>query len=101
MKQDKVNEMQSSTISIELDGNEQVECAIITVLTVAEKDYIFLIPIDEKGEDVGDDIWVYRYVEDEEHTADNPDLQDVTDPEEFALVSAAFDSYCEENDLEF
>ncbi|MBQ1326917.1 MAG: DUF1292 domain-containing protein [Eubacterium sp.] len=101
MNQNKVNEMQSSTITVELDGTDPVECAIITVLTVAENDYIFLIPINDKGEDVGDDIWVYRYVEDETHTADNPDLQEVTDPEEFELVAAAFDDYCEKNDLEF
>ena len=38
------------TVTMELEDGESVTCAIITILTVNEKDYIILLPLDEKGE---------------------------------------------------
>ena len=37
------------TVTMELEDGESVTCAIITILTVNEKDYIILLPLDEKG----------------------------------------------------
>ena len=38
------------TVELELDDGPVVNCAVITILTVADKDYIVLLPIDENGE---------------------------------------------------
>ena len=38
------------TVELELDDGSKVNCAIITILTVGEKDYIVLLPLDENGE---------------------------------------------------
>lgn len=35
------------TVELELDDGKTVNCAIITILTVAQKDYIVLLPLDE------------------------------------------------------
>ena len=35
------------TVTMELEDGESVTCAIITILTVNEKDYIILLPLDE------------------------------------------------------
>ena len=37
------------TVTLELDDGE-VECAVITILTVENKDYIVLLPLDENGD---------------------------------------------------
>ena len=36
------------TVELELDDGQTVNCAIITILTVKEQDYIVLLPMDEK-----------------------------------------------------
>ena len=36
------------TVELELEDGEKVSCAVITILTVAKKDYIVLLPLDEK-----------------------------------------------------
>ena len=37
------------TVELELDDGQTVNCAIITILTVKEQDYIVLLPLDENG----------------------------------------------------
>ena len=44
---DKEEEM---TVSMTLDDGTEVTCTIVTILTVNEKDYIVLLPLDENGE---------------------------------------------------
>ena len=45
-------EDEEMTVELELDDGSVVNCAVITILTVEEKDYIVLLPIDENGENV-------------------------------------------------
>ena len=47
------------TVTMELEDGESVTCAIITILTVNEKDYIILLPLDEKGENEDGEVWIY------------------------------------------
>ena len=38
------------TVELELDDGRIVNTAVITILTVESRDYIVLLPLDEKGE---------------------------------------------------
>ena len=38
------------TVTLDLDDDTSVTCAIVTILTVAQKDYIVLLPLEEDGE---------------------------------------------------
>ena len=40
------------TVELELEDGSKVLCAIITILTVQEQDYIALLPLDENGENI-------------------------------------------------
>ena len=40
-------EDEEMTVELELDDGTQVNCAVITILTVEGKDYIVLLPLDE------------------------------------------------------
>lgn len=53
------------TVELELDDGQTVNCAIITILTVKEQDYIVLLPLDENGNNDDGEVWFYRYSEDE------------------------------------
>ena len=45
------------TVELELDDGSIVNCAVITILTVSEKDYIVLLPLNENGENEDGEVW--------------------------------------------
>ena len=45
------------TVELELEDGTNVNCAIITILTVDNKDYIVLLPLDENGENEDGEVW--------------------------------------------
>ncbi len=81
------------TVDLELDDGTTVTCAIITILTVQEKDYIALLPLDENGENQDGEVWFYRYFEDENDPNAEPELEYISDDEEYEIVADAFDEY--------
>ncbi len=81
------------TVSMTLDNGEEVTCAIVTILTVDEKDYIALLPLDENGENTDGEVWIYGYKEDENDPNAEPELIFIHDEAEYEAVSDAFDEY--------
>lgn len=86
-------EDENMTVELELDDGTIVTCAIITILTVNEKDYIVLLPLDENGENNDGEVWFYRYFENEEDVNEDPVLEYIEDDAEYELVAEAFDEY--------
>ena len=84
------------TVTMELEDGESVTCAIITILTVNEKDYIILLPLDEKGENEDGEVWIYGYKEDESDPNAEPELFFIEDEDEYDAVSHAFDEYLDQ-----
>lgn len=84
------------TVTMELEDGESVTCAIITILTVNEKDYIILLPLDEKGENEDGEVWIYGYKEDESDPNAEPELFFIEDEDEYDAVSDAFDEYLDQ-----
>ena len=87
------------TVSLELDDGSTVVCQILTILTVDEKDYIALQPLDEEGNADGDDVWFYGYKENPDDPDEEPELIYIDDDEELEAVFDKFDEYLDE--LEF
>ena len=81
------------TVELELEDGKTVSCAIITILTVAQKDYIVLLPLDEDGNNEDGEVWFYRYSEDEDNTDAEPSLSYIDNDEEYETVADAFDEY--------
>ena len=81
------------TVELELEDGSKVVCAIITILTVQEQDYIALLPLDENGENEDGEVWFYRYSEDENDPNVEPELTYIEDDEEYEMVTDAFDEY--------
>lgn len=86
-------EEEEMTVELELENGEVVNCAIITILTVEEKDYIILLPLDEKGENEDGEVWFYRYTENPEDPNEEPELGFIDDDDEYEKVADAFDEY--------
>ncbi len=81
-------------VTLELEDDTTIECAIMTILEVDGQDYIVLVPVDEDDEPMeGGDVFIYRYCEDADGT---PSLGNIEDDEEFEKVSDRFDEFLDE-----
>ncbi len=98
MDQNNLNRQQEEqdeemTVTLELEDGTSVTCAIVTILTVNQKDYIVLLPLEEDGENHDGMVWFYRYFENEKDPNEEPVLEYIEDDEEYEMVSDAFDEY--------
>ncbi len=87
------------TLTLELEDGTSVECAVITILTVEDRDYIVVLPIDEDGESKDGEVWFYRYSENPDDPNEEPVLDFIDDDDEYEKVADAFDQYLD--DCEF
>ena len=88
---------EQETVEIELDQGEIVNCAIMIVLTVNNKDYIVLLPLDKNGQNHDGNVWFYEFIWD--GSDKEPELGYISDDAEYEAVSEAFDLYLD--DVEF
>ena len=77
------------TVELELDDGSIVNCAVITILTVSEKDYIVLLPLNENGENEDGEVWFYRYSENPDDPNEEPELDYIEDDDEYENVAEA------------
>ena len=76
-----------------LDDDTELECNVLGIFEVDEKEYIALLPMGE------DEVIIYQYIELE---GDDFDLLAIEEEEEFNTVSEAFDLlFSEEDDEDF
>ena len=81
------------TIELDLEDGTRVTCAIVTILTLNEKDYIVLLPLDENGQNEDGEVWFYGYSENPDDPNEEPELTYIEDDEEYEAVADAFDEY--------
>ncbi|TFZ40818.1 DUF1292 domain-containing protein [Soehngenia longivitae] len=73
-------------ITLTLEDDTELECAVMGIFEVEDKEYIALLPLTE--EDDEDEVLLYQYVEDEEN--DEFELLLIENEEEFDVVAEAF-----------
>lgn len=88
------------TVTLELDDNREVTCAVVTILTVNEKDYIVLLPLDENGDNEDGEVWFYGYREDENDPNKEPELIYIEEDAEYEAVADAFDEYLDNQEFD-
>ncbi len=86
-------EEEEMTVELELEDGAKVTCAVITILTVQNQDYIALLPLDKNGENKDGEVWFYRYHEDENDPNKEPELTYIEDDGEYEIVTDIFDEY--------
>ncbi len=81
-------------VTLDLDDGTQAECEILTIFTVEDRDYIALLPLDERGE-VNEDceVYIYRYHEDAQGS---PSLDNIENDAEYEAVADRFDELLDE-----
>lgn len=84
------------TVTLTLDNDEVVECAVLTVYTANDKEYIALLPLNEEGESEDGDVYLYRY----EEVDGEPTLSNIEDDDEYEVAAGAFDEWMDEQEFE-
>ena len=90
-----VTEDEIDDIRVTLDTEDgEIECRILTIFEVDDRDYIALMPLDEKGNDNAEGaVYLYRYSEDEQGL---PSLEYIADDEEYDAVADRYDELLDE-----
>ena len=83
------------TVTLTLDNDEVVECAVLTVYTANDKEYIALLPLNEEGESEDGDVYLYRY----EEVDGEPTLSNIEDDDEYEVAADAFDEWMDEQEF--
>ena len=77
-----------NTITLTLEDDTEVECAILTVFPVENQEYIALLPLDENGQNQDGEVYLYKF----SHTdKGDPMLANIESDEEYASAAEAFD----------
>ena len=85
------------TVTLDLEDGP-VTCAVIVILTVDEKDYIALLPLDENGDNEEGNVWIYRYFEDENDPDAEPVIEYIEDDDEYDKAAAAYNEFLDESE---
>ena len=92
-----MNENESLTVTLTLENNEELECAVLYIFEADEKEYIALLPLDENGDNTDGQIYLYRFIDNGEE--EEPGLENIEEDEEFDRVSAIFNEWLDTQDF--
>ena len=92
-----MNENESLTVTLTLENNEELECAVLNIFEADEKEYIALLPLDENGDNTDGQIYLYRFIDNGEE--EEPGLENIEEDEEFDRISAVFNEWLDTQDF--
>ena len=58
-----MNENESLTVTLTLENDEELECAVLTVFESDGREYIALLPLDENGDSGDGQVYLYRFID--------------------------------------
>lgn len=90
-------DVNGATVTLTLDDDSVVECAVLTVFPAGGKEYIALLPLDENGENQNGEVYLYRFNENEE---EGPSLENIEDDEEYEIAADAFDELLDQAEFD-
>lgn len=85
------------TVTLTLDDDTVVECAVLTIFPADGKEYIALLPLDENGQNEDGEVYLYRYTENENG---QPCLDNIESDEEYDIAADAFDQMLDDAEFE-
>lgn len=85
------------TVTLTLDNDEVLECAVLTIFSARDRQYIALLPLEDAEDTEEGDVFIYRFEEDENG---EPTLDNIEDDDEYELATDAFDEWLDEQDFE-
>ena len=90
-------ENESLTVTLTLENDQELECAVLTIFETDGREYIALLPLDESGDNDDGQVYLYRFIDNGED--EEPGLENIIEDEEFDRVCEAFNDWMEEQDF--
>ena len=88
-------EQEDAIVTLTMEDDSEVECAVIAIYPAGDKEYIALLPLDEDGDNTDGEVFLYRYAEKD----GEPMLDNIEDDAEYEAAADAFDEILD--DAEF
>ena len=85
------------TVTLTLDNDEVLECAVLTIFSAGDRQYIALLPLEDAEDTEEGDVFIYRFEEDENG---EPTLDNIEDDDEYELAADAFDEWMDTQEFE-
>lgn len=89
------HEYEHDSITLSLDDGKELNCMVLDIFSVDGKDYIALSP--EEGEEEEDNVFLYRYIQEDDG---EPQLLNIDDDTEFEAVADAFEELLDSQDFD-
>ena len=87
---------EKDTVTLTLDDDTEVECEIVSIFPVGEKEYIALLPLE--GDEAEDgEVFIYRYTESSDG---EPNLENIEEDDEYEAVADAFDELLDSEEFD-
>ena len=92
-----MNENETLTVTLTLDNDEELECAVLTIFETEGREYIALLPLNEEGNSDDGQVYLYRFINNGENA--EPDLENIEDDAELGRGSGACKEWMGEQDF--
>ena len=89
-------ELYDDTVTLTLEDDTEVECAIVAIFEAADREYIALLPLGTEEEENGE-VYIYRYSESEDG---EPSLENIEDDDEYEAAADAFDELLDSSEYD-
>ncbi len=90
-------ENHNATVTLTLDDDTELVCAVLTIYPAGGRKYIALLPLDENGENSDGEVYLYRFSQEE---GQQPVLENIPDDDEYDLAADAFDELLDSAEYE-
>lgn len=85
------------TMTLTLDDGSEIECGVLAIFPVQNKQYIALVPLNEEDDSEEGEVYLYCYVEDEDGEIQ---LINIEEDDEYEAVADAFDELLDSEDFD-
>ena len=93
------NLLESDVVTLTLDDDVEIECAIITTFNMDSTEYIALLPLDQDGGNQDGDVRINRFIRDTTAGSDH-DHQKIEDDDEYDRAADKFDEWLDTQEFE-
>ncbi len=82
------------SVILTLDDDTELECSILCIYPVGDKEYIALLPMNDDS----DEVLIYRFIDNGEDQ--DPELENIEDDDEYDAAVDAFDEILDEDEFD-
>lgn len=91
------NHEEEATVTLTLDDGSELECAVLTIFPVQDKQYIALVPLNDEDDSEEGDVYLYRFTEFENGEIE---LGNIEEDSEYEMVADAFDELLDSEEFD-